>query len=1026
MISIMSVFKNSFCGSLLTLHCCVYPLVSEESRAFQVGARHVEGKGVGYDEGYTTVEMFLTRQQNGWAPFVDVRGHVSNRARYAANAGIGLRYLQSPIKWGINSYYDYRTTRVFHYNQVGMGLEALGSFWSAQLNAYLPVGRTRSSRYDISYNNNLGPAQFGSFQGHHLLLHFPKGSAYSAKEEIAFRSLDASFSIRCLQKDHVSVDASLGPYYLSSSQGPHSALGGKIRLGLGLAKHLTFDVETTYDPLFRHRVQTGLRWSLPFGKQQPKTSSVSTPVFYAEKLSRGADRNSMIVVDQEKIREGVHIEEAIDPRTGRPYLFYYVNNQSHSFGTYESPFSTINAALSVSHPGDIIYVYPGSGAAYEGRFFLKDGQRLLSSSQQHVLDTQQGLVTLPAYTTQSPALSPTPEGPAVIVGHRNQISGFSFNPTPSGSTCAAEEKEGLIFTHNHTTQPLSLTNCYGSVVIENNTLGAGIVCEQTRSEPTDLFIVNNTFTSQDSTALSIACSAKAPLHLHILKNTSPEHLASFDLSATHSAQITGSIKNNVGSFIRGRFSGHSHSAIEVENNVLEGIEWIGSQSSLLQTDICGNTIHAQGNGIHLATTDRAFLKADVDANTIWGTQGIVCLHTDDSTPQLSLTRNTLSSPYSVIEGDVTGIEMDIKGRAHLDHVRVVGNNWISPQESPHGFNLAGIHLKLQEEAQATDVGISGNTLTLPITLYHPNTDPTALIISMNNKSSISGMSLANNKIHFPFDHYIPDVFSQGISILPSDNATIAHASLRGNTISFAPNKTTLECCGPTGIHLFPQDQASVGTSDKPLIIQDNTITISEGVGIASVSTSSRDTYVHVVENCIEFNPNGPSSVGILTVPQSTGQLFVDADTNRIEGNGSGWFGIYISNKSPTSQSSVIRNNSITHVLNTRPVDGGGIGTINFAEGSLQASLENNCLSGNTPNGIVATVHPSIGKKGEIRLILEGNRGYKDLAPDRYLIWNRSDDALPSVTYQDAGNNLGSFTTVDKEDRALYLDDLKKQ
>lgn len=58
------------------------------SRAIQISARHVQGAGVGYSRGYTTLEGFLSpsRCYEQWTPFIDLRGHVFNNAKLAANS----------------------------------------------------------------------------------------------------------------------------------------------------------------------------------------------------------------------------------------------------------------------------------------------------------------------------------------------------------------------------------------------------------------------------------------------------------------------------------------------------------------------------------------------------------------------------------------------------------------------------------------------------------------------------------------------------------------------------------------------------------------------------------------------------------------------------------------------------------------------------------------------------------------------------------------------------------------------------
>src|SRR4051812_48241979 len=86
------------------------------SRAAQITARHSQGAGVGYGRGYTTLEAFIAPPHcsESWIPFIDLRGHLFNNRTFAANAGLGLRYINQKVAWGINSYYDYRQTKQFH------------------------------------------------------------------------------------------------------------------------------------------------------------------------------------------------------------------------------------------------------------------------------------------------------------------------------------------------------------------------------------------------------------------------------------------------------------------------------------------------------------------------------------------------------------------------------------------------------------------------------------------------------------------------------------------------------------------------------------------------------------------------------------------------------------------------------------------------------------------------------------------------------------------------------------------------
>ena len=102
--------------------CCY-----SNSRPERITARHIESKGVGYNQGYTTLEGFFSLPSmvdNVWFPFLDLRGHVFNNGKFAANAGLGLRYLSESRVWGVNSYYDYRQASHRNFSQYGLGLES--------------------------------------------------------------------------------------------------------------------------------------------------------------------------------------------------------------------------------------------------------------------------------------------------------------------------------------------------------------------------------------------------------------------------------------------------------------------------------------------------------------------------------------------------------------------------------------------------------------------------------------------------------------------------------------------------------------------------------------------------------------------------------------------------------------------------------------------------------------------------------------------------------------------------------------
>ncbi len=142
--------------------CCIYAKgVAEENpphhtkspRAEHISASHTEGKGLGYSKGYSSLDLFLSQpfSNRTLVPFLDLRGHIFNDSKYAANAGLGFRILSKCKKqvWGINAMYDYLQTSQRPYNQVGGGLEVLGEKWDVRINTYIPVGGKKKEHLPV-------------------------------------------------------------------------------------------------------------------------------------------------------------------------------------------------------------------------------------------------------------------------------------------------------------------------------------------------------------------------------------------------------------------------------------------------------------------------------------------------------------------------------------------------------------------------------------------------------------------------------------------------------------------------------------------------------------------------------------------------------------------------------------------------------------------------------------------------------------------------------------------------------------
>ena len=478
-----------------------------ECTPLQLGLRHIEGRGIGYREGYTTVDAFLAPCDplwDCWLPFLDVRAHVFNNGKPAANAGLGLRYLSSRI-WGVNTFYDYRRTKHHDYNQVSVGLESLGCDWDFRINGYFPVGSKKSGFRHL---------EFAGFEGHTLFL--------TRRREVALKGFNAEFGTFANFWSCFPIYFAGGPYYLNGEG--KSTWGGEGRVNFTFADYFSIEVNTSYDGLFKWIGQGQFCINIPFG---PTCDSCQTTcccetdwILRHSERSR-VYRHEIIAVDRKR-----KTSPAIDPLTGLPYVFWFVDNTSHSAGTFESPFSTLAAAEAASQTHDVIYVFPGdrTTTGMDAGIILQDYQRLWGTSVTQSLPTTFGTVTIPSLSSGDlvypdidiafgialvPQITST-TGDVVTVANNNEISGFYIQNlvghgiTSGSSVTNLNVLKNIIEGPNSTTtnkNEINLVNVQGTLLIDGNliyptgsstnTTNSGIVINSTNIQDANYIISNN-------------------------------------------------------------------------------------------------------------------------------------------------------------------------------------------------------------------------------------------------------------------------------------------------------------------------------------------------------------------------------------------------------------------------------------------------------------------------------------------------------------------------------------------------------
>lgn len=253
---------------------------------------HTEGKGLGYTQGYTSLDLFITQPipQTQFVPFFDFQGHLFNKGknRWATNAGFGLRWLNpcSNQIWGINSYYDTLSNSRRCYHQFGLGLEFLSNTWEVRLNGYFPGGRKKTNIYLIKYD-------------------FTSGFRLKVRKQFAMNGVDAEVGCRLDDIPCINLYAGIGPYvFWGNNSKTKNAfrstqkhiVGGRLRATAQFFTFFELEGQTTYDSRFKWTGQVTLALNVPFDLNQCFGKSASIP--HNENLFQRVIRNDMIVVDK--------------------------------------------------------------------------------------------------------------------------------------------------------------------------------------------------------------------------------------------------------------------------------------------------------------------------------------------------------------------------------------------------------------------------------------------------------------------------------------------------------------------------------------------------------------------------------------------------------------------------------------------------------------------------------------------------------------------------------------------------------
>ena len=390
-----------------------YPLLAQEQSAAQLlkvtprGSLRYNSNGAGFDS-YVHFEGFLplTQQPGKNLTFLDGRLLLApDNGTLSGNVLLAHRFFSNNNQvLGGYLAYDRRNTGDAKFNQIGFGLERLTANLDLRLNAYFPVGETRS----LVASRSSAAAQF---VGNNLV--FDRRQDF----QVALRGVDLEAGVPLLPLGSGFVWGYVGAYYYRGDDFPGFA-GARGRLVARPQENVEVNLTVQSDSEFGTRAWVGLGLTYP---AQPATRQANNTVNLAARIAEPIERLVSVVVTEQTV---VKQEVAINPLTGQPYRFIFVDTGAGSF----SDLSSVQLA-----EGDIVLVGiidPVTGAANTnaagtGNVVLTNGTQLLSSTVLQQVNTGFGLVSVPALTPSTTA--PTLQG-TVILANNNVVNGLNIQP----------------------------------------------------------------------------------------------------------------------------------------------------------------------------------------------------------------------------------------------------------------------------------------------------------------------------------------------------------------------------------------------------------------------------------------------------------------------------------------------------------------------------------------------------------------------------------------------------------------------
>ncbi|MEQ9412160.1 MAG: inverse autotransporter beta domain-containing protein [Fuerstiella sp.] len=379
-------------------------------------AKHIFGDGVGYQDGFTSLEWFLPLEQDSenemW--FGDFRGIMFDDAEFGGNLGTGYRW-HDPEQdriYGVNGYWDFRNQSGLLFNQAGIGVESLGRLLDFRANAYTPTVNDADQRVGFSFiGNNLLNTEYRALSGfdYELAVNLPD-----------FREFQSSIAG--------------GGYYFDSSK-TAAAAGWRTRFEIAFRDTLAAAVSVQDDNVYGQTLNVTVEYRYT---AEHLNNMARRSMYHKFRNSRGTGDDTI----RHRLADPVHRQQNIvllqaralvTDSSNTPLTFLHVVEGGAGDGTIEMPFGTITDAMADPLAPTSV-VFTPQGGNFTENVTLVSGTRLLSNGPVQSVTSSVGTVQLP-FSGVSTDLSALPASIVgdVVLADNTELSGFDITGGVSGT-----------------------------------------------------------------------------------------------------------------------------------------------------------------------------------------------------------------------------------------------------------------------------------------------------------------------------------------------------------------------------------------------------------------------------------------------------------------------------------------------------------------------------------------------------------------------------------------------------------------